>query len=172
VETDDRPTLDEVEITPEMVEAGVSALEDGFLCEDYLSPTVLPQAVRRVFLAMQAARMPRSTGASPRPYVEREDFTVTLDRIAALLDGGSVDLELAEATRALFKRHPFEFFRCVVGGCQAVRVGAQQVGQSGPRTEPTDFTLRLVAALAANDRDEFFIVAQEIAPWLGLATPG
>jgi hypothetical protein len=95
-------------------------------------------------------------------YIEREDFDATLDRLAALLDGGSVDPELAEATRALFKRHPFEFFRCVVGRLPAAGIGAEKVRQSGPRTEPTEFTLRLIAALAANDRNQFFIVTHEI----------
>jgi hypothetical protein len=93
-------------------------------------------------------------------YVEREDFDVTVDRIAALLDGGSVDPELAEAARALIKAHYLKFLRFVVGGRSAV--DAEKVGQPRTRTEPSDFSLRLVAALTANDRDAFDTLAHDV----------
>jgi hypothetical protein len=47
---------DEIEVTPEMVAAGIFALENGYLSCDHLSQLVLPEAVSSVFRAMLGVR--------------------------------------------------------------------------------------------------------------------
>jgi hypothetical protein len=56
----------EIEITPEMIEAGVAALEDGYLYEDHLSPISLPEAVQHVFRQMTRAKTSQSDGVGVR----------------------------------------------------------------------------------------------------------
>jgi hypothetical protein len=103
-------------------------------------------------------------------YVKREDFDITLGRLAKLLDGGSVDPQLVKDTRALVARYPFQLFRCVVGGSLAVN--ADHASNVDPRTEPTDLALRLISALSANDRDAFAVIAHDFRSLAGVATPG
>lgn len=107
--------------------------------------------------------MPEDSASQTRAkhggYIKRQDFDEVLDELAQLLDSGSVDPKLAENARALIKRHPFKLFRCVIGG--PLTLAAHEVPSSGPRTEPSDLILALIAALRANSWDAFAVIAHK-----------
>jgi len=56
METEDRPTLDEIEVTPEMVEAGVRVLNLSFNSDGFLDEREV--VVEDVFRAMKQAAYP------------------------------------------------------------------------------------------------------------------
>ncbi len=72
-----------------------------------------------------------------------------------------VQPQLVHKAREFISQYKINLLRLVLNG--SVAFGANQVGESSPRFEPSDLFLRLMAALRANSVDEFQVVVHEFA---------
>jgi len=90
-------------------------------------------------------------------YRKRQTYTAAVDALATLLSARHIDDDLAVRTRRLFENVPSKMFRIVMQERPATRTT-----ELGVSLEPSDFLLRLIAAVDAGDANEVRVLEHEL----------
>jgi len=100
------------------------------------------------------------------PYVARQDFAEAMWELASLIKPGAPHHHLQECCRSLLIQYPNQFRRVVL------KSRTTGTPEGGMRLEPTEFMLRLIAAVRANSDYEISVISHELRSLSGVATTG
>lgn len=91
------------------------------------------------------------------PYIPREPYRDAIDAFAVELDDPRLKPEFVERVRTIFAQHDLKFFRVILKKRSAL--GTDQLPLY---TEPSDWFLRLRAAVLAHDDNALNAIAHDL----------